>query len=391
MPALFTIATDRARLTWSEVRGTRVPMGTAGTPKYGLLALRLLRPGARFEADASRESPVAAVSAPNTDAGPALFEQNEYRITLRGVDGRDVVLDHRDPLILNRFDDGEPGRFDGLVNFRSQIGISTFRVTVDDTPEFEFDVEVFPTKLDYRSDYDEILAEVQEILTGLAFEYLRATWQGAETVASPKTTHIEWLTLLRSVVDEFDRALRYIASRPIRGLRRAEVSRRGDQIRRVDSGIRSFLRKRAQRGGVTVVGEISVPERMTERGAQPTLDTPEHRWLASQVVRVRRRLAELIEVEVGRNQRRPSERAAATVAELRRLEARASQWSLLEPLQAATEPPPSGFASLQLLTAPGYREAYRTCMTLSLGLRLEGGPLQLSVKDLNLLYEYWCY
>src|SRR5216117_3057062 len=30
-------------------------------------------------------------------------------------------------------------------------------------------------------------------------------------------------------------------------------------------------------------------------------------------------------------------------------------------------------------------------MTLSLGLRLEGGPLHLSVKDLNLLYEYWCY
>ena len=37
------------------------------------------------------------------------------------------------------------------------------------------------------------------------------------------------------------------------------------------------------------------------------------------------------------------------------------------------------------------REAYRACLVLSLGLRIEGGPLALSVKDLSLLYEYWCY
>jgi hypothetical protein len=30
-------------------------------------------------------------------------------------------------------------------------------------------------------------------------------------------------------------------------------------------------------------------------------------------------------------------------------------------------------------------------LVLSLGLRLSGGPIRLSVKDLSLLYEYWCY
>ena len=43
------------------------------------------------------------------------------------------------------------------------------------------------------------------------------------------------------------------------------------------------------------------------------------------------------------------------------------------------------------LSSPGYREAYKACLILSLGLRLTGGPVRLSLKDLSVLYEYWCY
>jgi len=106
---------------------------------------------------------------------------------------------------------------------------------------------------------------------------------------------------------------------------------------------------------------------------------------------VRRLLTDLIEIEQGRYRARPTPRSAAILTELARLKSKSIRWLELEPLRAATALPPPSFASLQLLTAAGYREAYRACMTLSLGLRLEGGPLQLSVKDLNLLYEYWCY
>ena len=392
MSTLFTIATDRARLTWSEARDIpAVDVGAAGLP-FGLFVLRPLRPGAHFESMVGGTVPALAGGGVSSKSGPALFEQREYRVRLRGEAGRDVAIEHRDPLILNRFEDDERGRFDGLVNFRSQVGVSTFRVLVGGSPEFEFDVEVFPTKLDYKSDYDEILAEVSDTLTGLAFEYLRATWRGADSVDAPAPTSIEWLKLLRNVVDEFERALRFIASRPVRGLQRTEVARRSEQVHRVDSGIGSFLRRQAQRGlAAEVVDGLPVPARISERRAEPTLDTPEHRWLAAQVDRIRRRLAELVAVERKRLEEGGSERSARIVSELEAFEVRSNRWCRLEPLDAATDQPPPGFASLQLLTAPGYREAYRACMTLSLGLRLDGGPLQLSVKDLNLLYEYWCY
>lgn len=392
MSALFIVATDRARLTWSQVRGSPQNREDESSPKYGVLALRLVRPGAHFDPATWRIAPSAAATDPRVRAGPLLFEQTEYRVTLSAIGTREVTLEHRDPLVLSRFDDEERGRFDGFVNFRSQVGVSTFRVLVDDVPEFEFDVEVFPTKLDYQTDYQEILAEVQGTLAGLAFEYLRATWQGATSVAAPAPTQVEWLTLLRSVAEELNSALRHIANRPIRGLRREPVVRRADQVHRIDNSIRSYLRRQAQHGNSSdVVSGVPVPERITERHPLPTLDTAEHRWLASQVDRIRRRLTELIAIERERTEERYSERKARVLEELEHLEARTIRWFQLDPLQAATDFPPPGFASLQLLTAPGYREAYRACMTLSLGLRLEGGPLELSVKDLNLLYEYWCY
>jgi hypothetical protein len=62
-----------------------------------------------------------------------------------------------------------------------------------------------------------------------------------------------------------------------------------------------------------------------------------------------------------------------------------------EPIAGAEGSVPAGFTSLKLQTSPGYREAYRACLVLQLGLRVAGGPVGLSVKQIHQLYEYWCY
>src|SRR5690606_2062948 len=77
--------------------------------------------------------------------------------------------------------------------------------------------------------------------------------------------------------------------------------------------------------------------------------------------------------------------------ELVELDSRIAALERLEPIVAATASSPSGFTSLILQGAPGYREAYQALMILAQGLRIGGGPVELSVKDLHLLYEYWCF
>jgi hypothetical protein len=323
--------------------------------------------------------------------GIALHEETDYQVFVQGATGRRVELTHRDPNITRDLRAEDGGRiYHGTINFHSQVGSSEFVLKVDGEPELSIEVEVFPTKLDYKSDYQQLLVDVQGILVGLALEYLRATHQKGMEARLPKPSDLEWVILLRHVVDDLERGLRYVSFRPIRGLCRESQTVRAERVKRVDSHICSEVRRGGGSGQwVQIMPSIVVRERLEERKAEPSLNTHEHRWLATQVLQIQRRLAQLRRIE-GASDTNQARRMRA-IAELSTLEQRMARLSRLEPLAAAQGLPPPGFASLQLIGAPGYRDAYKACLALTFGLRITGGPMDLSVKDLHVLYEYWCY
>lgn len=328
---------------------------------------------------------------PAGNDGPTrLAEQTEYTLFLRSSTGQPVEVVHRDPTLLRGLRTADEGRVvHGTVNFGSQVGRSRFELHVDGGLERNFEVEVFPSKLDYEQDYTQLSAETQEILTGLVLEYLRSTFHLGAGARSSQASHLEWLTLLRHAADELERALDRIARHPCWGLDRNPHTTRAERVRRPDATLRkSVLRGTGTGRQIPLPGGASVREQLPEHRARPTLDTPEHRWLAGQLGQILRRLAHLRQQEASLP---PSLRRQRVVEEVATLEERVARWSRIEPLLAAGAEHQPGFASLQLLQAPGYREAYRACMMLALGLRLEGGPVRLAVKDLHLLYEYWCY
>jgi hypothetical protein len=279
------------------------------------------------------------------------------------------------------------------------VGRSEFSVLVEGEPEFDFQLEVFPTKLDYEADYQQLIAEVQDVLTGLVVEYLRATFQLGLPARTPQPTHVEWLTLLRHVMDDLERALRHVAERPRWGLARQTAPVRIERLKRADNVVRrAIIRGKGSGRLMRLPADVTVRERISERKAQLTLDTPEHRWLATQLARIRHRLASLREDEERRVARyelpsHPGDptRLSRIVEEIDGLERRVARLERLEPYASVAGPPPAGFASLQLFSAPGYQEAYRACLILAMGLRLAGDPVRLSLKDLHRLYEYWCF
>lgn len=325
-----------------------------------------------------------------TDAPTRLSEQTEYTLFLRSSTGELAELVHRDPTLLRGLRTADDGQVvHGTLNFGSQVGRSRFGLRVGGELEHEFEVEVFPSKLDYEQDYTQLSAETQEILTGLVLEYLRSTFHPGRGERTVQASHLEWLTLLRHAADDLERALDRIARHPRWGLDRNPQTTRAERVRRPDATLRrSVLRGAGTGEQVDLTRGVSVREQVPEHRARPTLDTPEHRWLATQLGQILRRLAQLRQTEASLP---PSLRRQRIVEEVATLEGRVARWLRSEPLLAAGAEPQPGFASLQLLQAPGYREAYRACLTLALGLHLEGGPVRLAVKDLHLLYEYWCY
>lgn len=391
MTLLFRIETDEVLLKWQLTgRGQPVPISTVDPPP-GRLRIQPRREGLHFGEGTWRDGvPQAVASDPEETAGPRIFEETEYRVFLTSKAGAPVEMKHRDPLVYSDLSREGKGRIvHGTVNFRSQVGRSIFSVVVDDRPEFDVEIEVFPTKIDYESDYKRLLAEVQEILTGLALEYLQSTFQLGVHLEVPEPTHVEWLTLLRGIADELERALQQITRRPVRELVRERTVVRAERVRQIDSWVRSAVRRGTGSGRRLALGDgLAVRERLPALQPRQTLNTAEHRWLAAQLDRILRRLGRLRREEQGR---RESDRRNRVLQELDALKARTARLRRLEPIAAAEGHPLPGFASLQLMTVPGYRQAYRACLILALGLRIEGGPFQLSAKRISLLYEYWCY
>ncbi len=339
-------------------------------------------------------------SDPASVLGVRLYEQTEYQLYVRAAQPGDTIeVRHRDPQIVQGLRAQEAGQVvHGNLNFRGQIGRSRFALVLNGRTVIEFEVEVFPTKIDYESDYQAILADVQRISTSLAYEYLRATYQLGKVAVGERPSRLEWFVLLEAVVDELERAIQYVAAKPMRGLVRREQVVRVEKVRRVDAAVRAQIRRGQGRGGWLPLADGVVREHVRQRPATLTLDTNEHRWLAAQLRMVARTLASIVVAHStaetragvwGRGEGGVRQRQA--VEALGRMQRRVTRWLGTAPMVAAAGDPPAGFVSLQLTCAPGYREAFRLLLLLRSGLRLEGDWLQLSCKDLEVLYEYWAY
>lgn len=390
MQDLFRIHTNLFSLDW---RGAIQPCAvslhrTKHIDGYFRITTRIKE--CRILKSSWKSCPTAVAGDFEVDRGPALFEETEYQLYLRCQNPKDrISLVHRDPFIVSRLSHQERGSVvHGALNFRGQIGRSTFTVCINDRPQLDIDLEVFPTKIDYETDYQEIVADLQQTVRSLAYEYLRSTFQFGKLTATAKPTQLEWLLLLRQVIHQLEAAIHEVAHHPRRALVRRPRISRIEKIKRVDASIRAQIRRGNGRGMMVSTTVGAVRERLLESPPESTLDTAEHRWLKRQLSEIQKELARVIQsfgTEV------QSSRRAAVIAEVVAMERSVSRMLSTEPIRDASGDPPAGFASLTLLTGPGYREAYQTCMLLKMGLRLEGDAFRVSVKDLNVLYEYWVF
>jgi uncharacterized protein len=384
---IFRIETAQTQLSWN---GT---LPDSSRP-YGRLAISLSDAAATNITISRHGVPSEAARDVNVEVGPRLYEETAYNFFLCSTNKKRVELRHRDPRIvqgLHTLSDGSI--LHGTINFKSEIGRSSFSVFVDGKAEYDFEVEVFPSKLDYAADYDALLADVQAILTSLVLEYLRSTFSLGFITDSANSSQLEWILLLRHVVDGLERGLRYIEQHPHHGLSRERVATRIEKLRRADPTIFKMVAQGKGQGPKSkTISGLVLHTKLPERRARVTWDTAEHRWLASQLVGIRRRLAEIHSAERSSSGRQDvRSRHLRTLEEIDSLENRIARLQMLEPIAETKGFAPAGFTSLTLQSKPGYREAYRACLVLRLGLRVDDGPVRLSVKELHQLYEYWCY
>jgi predicted component of viral defense system (DUF524 family) len=399
MRDLFKVQTDRISLTWSLRRDDPVfPAYSSLAPPPGQLRVSPRRNGIVFLADNWRVGVPDEVTGDwQQCVGPRLYEEKDYVFHLHAKTGQTISFTNRDPALIRANEHKESNSIHGIINFGSQVGLTLFSVALDGMPEFDFEVEVFPTKIDYVSDYEQLTAEIQDISTGLALEYLKSTFKLGLSSTDAHSSLLEWAIFLKHAINDLEQAVAYISRHPHWNIEREAETVRADRLKRTDASVRRAILRGAGSGRFIREGlKFACREKISERTPHSTLDTPEHRWLAHQLRGIRRRLSQILleQMDTSKDAKMGSawkDRQARVRKEILDLEQRIARLSQTEPLNSVGAVPPPNYASMKLLGAPGYREAYRAILMLSLGLRLTGGPVQMSLKDLSLLYEYWCF
>jgi hypothetical protein len=332
------------------------------------------------------------------DTSPFLFEQTNYQITLSlsdgwGADACRLLIGGKDVLPAVR-SHRDRRWIETNLNFGSEIGFTRLEFWRGNALVLRLHVEVFPTKIDYKSDFYQLRADLQSEVRALVFALQGRTfqrWTRRRVGQSP--TAIEWLNQLGAVFDDMVMAIERIVRVP---RERVEVEHRLVQASRpvrASSEARRHLRNhlgecRAASGtGVfSAHGKRWSPREMPDARRHLTPDTQENRFVVAALQQVHAKIRSLqarARVETVNLGEWPKflERGEREITRLR-----CRTWLAEVPAAAHGMQP-----TLALHLAPGYREFHRAWIALSATLEVGGGPMEMRERDVATLYEMWCF
>jgi uncharacterized protein len=283
----------------------------------------------------------------------------------------------------------------GNLQFTNEVGFTTFEIHDDQKKLLEVTLEIFPTKLDYKEDYQKLLTEVNDEIYNLAFHFIRKTFLGATTVISREPSLAEFYRLFQHFYERFFKAVDRIEQQPYHQLIREHKRVRGDQIKKLDTYGRKFLRKNPELfvevpGGVLINGRGMLPKSGLTIERSLTFDVFENRFVKWMILRLIDKVEDLdqrLRQNNGPFQREIDEDLLQQIDNMKKK----LQGRLKKPFWRQIGLLDRSVMSLVLQMKPGYRDAYMIFLIVSRGLALQGQLTKMSVKDVATLYEYWTY
>lgn len=318
---------------------------------------------------------------------PYFYEYTDYEIIIINKGNHKIEFYHENKNIRDKV--SSVGRsdmlFTGIINFKGDIGYSDLTIYVDGSEHLLVTLQVFPSKVDYKKDYYEILSDVNEEVYNLAFEFLKRTYSNTKLVHKNNSSLTEYYSILTYVYDKMMKALKVVLERPHHMLQKEREVVNFHKIRNVDNHMIKWLEKRPQ--NLIKKGNTYLPIQAEITKKRVTFDTTENRYLKYMMCTIINKLNE-IKKRYSKYSRSEDVNFTSKIDKMI-LEINSSiNRSFLKSIGTCK---PVNSTSLVFTMAAGYRDIYKYYLMLKKGLTLNGEVFRLSMKDLALLYEYWCF
>lgn len=318
---------------------------------------------------------------------PLFYEQQRYEIVIESLGDSRVEFWHDNFHIRNKVT--PVGRSEkilsGVINFGNEIGMSDLIIRVNGNDYLRIVIEVFPSKISYKDDYQAIVADVTAEVYNIVFDLLKKTYLGYRQNERVGSSPVEFFAIVSKIYGDFIKAADTILQQPHHELITVHEVLPSHKIKATDvRGIR-WLEKHPQY--VARMGNRFVADKALAVKKQVTYDTKENQLTKYVLQSTAKKLARFKQNYI----KLQRETDAALIAKIDGM------------IQGITRRCNSGFLadisaheafsgmSLVFSMAPGYRDLYKYYLMLLRGLSVTGDIFHISVKDLALLYEYWCF
>ena len=391
---LITVSTASVNYAWDRfvrrVRSAAQTYCAYSSSRKGTLKLRDL-PAGKNELVAQNDEIVPCEEWPQL--WPVLFETCKYQFAVEFKQGLDISIEKQYPHVRHQLksigenfkfysSSSDSGILVGDIDFLNSPGKFSFAFDYWDTDGLlhheKMELYVASPKLDTKNDLQQIMALINQEYENYIYDYLTLTFNSFALQRSVKNNHIIWLSIFRSVVDEYFRNVRFVMSRPNNKPVRKTYHARPERIRRWSQREEERYRN---------MGQDAEMHYFRYEQTENTINTRENRFVKYTLHVLGKKFREVFS-ELGTL---PN---VMDTEERQLLEDYQRQFKRLETspfFQKVGEFEGFRQESAILQQRMGYSKIYKAWLMLKNSLELVDGKTDIGMKQIWELYEIWCF
>lgn len=268
----------------------------------------------------------------------------------------------------------------GAINYRNDIGKSDFiirykREGVPITQKLSF--EVFPIKLDYKSDYKNIITDINKEFSSLVFDVLKKTYTGFKE-GNEINNDIIWWGVFGQLYKDIISSAKLILNKPHNRLIRDNYFSKADRIRNLNYELEELIAEDRQN-----TQKYYRVERKTL-----TTNTLENQFFKYSIFYVLQKYISIKNKLFSISGLRMSDEFRADLEQIEKEFSVITHHPFFRQI--------TGFRgmkqeSLVLQKASGYSSLFRSWIILKRGIDFLDGVNKIELKDMADLYQIWCF
>jgi predicted component of viral defense system (DUF524 family) len=320
---------------------------------------------------------------------PMFFEQTDYVILIRSKKNESLHVGGSSSEIYGRITaeyEDDATHLEGIINFENNVGFYTLRVYNEHSLLLSLRIEVYPSKISYKKDYQAIMQDIDRMVSDCVLDFMKKTYHEFNPSHEKCETPAVFYAVLKTIYDPFLDAVRRILSSPHHKLITMHEVVPSYKAKRVDRKTEKWMMQHAE--SVRLEKRKVFAEKVLSSRKIVTYDTTENqlvKFMLNQIIRKTKDFA-------ARSMRAcPDKEKVEITNNTGRIINELSRILNTTFLREVSDYQAMKSMSLVFEMAPGYRELYKYYLMLLNGISVGGDLFEMSERETAVLYEYWCF